>query len=467
MRASTLEKILFIIFDCMANAMCCALFFPKYMEFAIFAVLIWLLVFLCGGLYNRWLLNSRTAHVLHVLKTICVIYCFAVAALFGDLFIPFISGNAGSNTLNTSGFFNDVQRITGYFFSVWFSVSVFRLLICKILRIFLNRGWGADYILLLGCTNEAREYSRLFQNNPQLGKKVIGIVEETQGHIKTFEGLQILGTYSDLPNLIKKNNVQAIIIAHRNSSEKKINEILYWVAHLPVQIYLVPSLWECAKNFKTSNQPTLVHTKELQELFVLNMLPWQATVKRIMDIIIAVFLLVTTLPLLLITAIAIKLDSRGSVFYKQQRIGLYSRSFTIYKLRSMRSDAEKNGPQWAKKNDSRITRVGKIIRKFRIDEIPQLLCVLKGDMSMVGPRPERAVFIEKLRKTIPFYASRLKMKPGLTGWAQVRHYYDNDIEDVKIKLGYDIYYLSNASILLDIQILIRTIYVVLTGKGAQ
>ena len=200
---------------------------------------------------------------------------------------------------------------------------------------------------------------------------------------------------------------------------------------------------------------------------MLNLLPWQANVKRVMDICIAVFLLIITSPLLLLTAIAIKLDSKGPVFYKQQRIGLYSRPFTVYKFRSMRTDAEKDGPQWAKKNDSRITRVGKIIRKFRIDEVPQLLCVLQGDMSMVGPRPERSVFIEELRKTIPFYASRLKMKPGLTGLAQVRHHYDNDIEDVKIKLGYDIYYLSNASILLDIQILIRTIYVVITGKGAQ
>jgi exopolysaccharide biosynthesis polyprenyl glycosylphosphotransferase len=465
MRASTLEKILFIVFDCIANALCFTVFFSKYAEFTALAVLIWLLVFICAGLYRRWLLDSRTMLVLHILKTICIVYCFVIAVLFGNLLMPFITRYNGAQNLDR--FFYGVQHITSYFFSVWFSVSVFRLLICKILRFFLNRGWGADCILLLGCTNEAREYSRLFRDNPQLGKKVIGVVEETQGHIKTFEGLQILGTYPDLPNLIKKNNVQAIIIAHRSNSEKKINEILYWVAHLPVQVYLVPSLWECTKNFKTSNQPTLVHTKELQELFVLNLLPWQATVKRIMDIIIAVFLLVATLPLLLITAIAIKLDSKGSIFYKQQRIGLYSRPFTIYKLRSMRSDAEKNGPQWAKKNDNRITRVGKVIRKFRIDEIPQLLCVLKGDMSMVGPRPERAVFIEKLRKTIPFYASRLKMKPGLTGWAQVRHYYDNDIEDVKIKLGYDIYYLSNASILLDIQILIRTIYVVLTGKGAQ
>ena len=465
MRASTLEKLLFIAFDCTASILCFILFFPKYMEYAALAVLIWFFAFLCGGLYLRWLLDSRTALILRILKVVGILYCFALAALFGDLIIPFVTGN--STAPNTGEFSSNVRIITGYFFSIWFSVSVFRLLICKILRRFLNRGWGADCILLLGCTNEAKEYSHLFRDNPQLGKKVIGVVEENLGNVNVFEDLPILGTYSDLPNLIKKNNVQAIVIAHHSNSEKKINDILYWVAHLPVRVYLVPSLWECAKNFKTSDQPMLVHSRELQELFMLNLLPWQATIKRIMDIAIAIFLLVTTSPLLLITAIAIRIDSKGSVFYKQQRIGLYSRPFTIYKFRSMQNDAEKDGPQWAKKNDNRITRVGKILRRFRIDEIPQLLCVLKGDMSMVGPRPERSVFIEELRKTIPFYASRLKMKPGLTGWAQVRHHYDNNIEDVKIKLGYDIYYLSNASILLDIQILIRTIYVVITGKGAQ
>ncbi|MDR2579590.1 MAG: sugar transferase [Fibromonadaceae bacterium] len=464
MRASTVEKILFIIFDCAIQALCFVLFFPKYMAQAAVPVALWLMVFLCTALYRRWLLESRTTHVIHILKVVSVVYCLAIAAALGYSLTPILNDN---QNLDTGKLFFNIKNISFYFASVWFFISVFRILICSILRRFLYKGWGADYILLLGCTNEAREYSLLFRDNPQLGKKVIGVVEENLGHIKSFDGLPILGTYSDLPNLVKKNNVQAIIIAHRSNSEKKINDILYWVAHLPVQVYLVPSLWECAKNFKTSCQPTLIHTKELQEIFVPNLLPWQATIKRIMDIVISIFLLLITSPLLLLTAIAIKLDSRGPVFYNQQRIGLYSRPLIVYKFRSMRTDAEKDGPQWAKKNDSRITRVGKIIRKFRIDEIPQLLCVLKGDMSLVGPRPERAVFIEKLRKTIPFYASRLKMKPGLTGWAQVRHHYDNDIEDVKIKLGYDIYYLSNASILLDIQILVRTVYVVLTGKGAQ
>jgi exopolysaccharide biosynthesis polyprenyl glycosylphosphotransferase len=465
MRASTLEKVLFLIFDCIASFLCFAIFFPKYMEFATPVTLVWFLLFLCIGLYRRWLLDSRTTLVLYILKVVGIVYCFAIATLSGYFLLPFITEY--DTVLNTKEFLVEFTRATSYFFSVWFSVSVLRLLICKILRIFLKKGWGADNILLLGCTNEAREYLHLFRNNPQFGKKAIGIVEERYGYIKTFDGLPILGTYCNLPNLIKKNDVQAIIIAHHSNSEKKINDILYWVAHLPVRVYLAQSLWECAKSFKTSNQYMSIYTDKLQELFVQNMLPWQATIKRIMDVIIASFLLVATSPLILITVIAIKLDSKGPIFYKQQRIGLHSRPFTIYKFRSMRIDSEKNGPQWTKKNDNRITKIGKIIRKFRIDEIPQFLCILKGDMSMIGPRPERLVFIEKLRKIIPFYASRLKMKPGLTGWAQVCHHYDNNIEDVKIKLGYDIYYMSNASILLDIQILIRTIYVVLTGKGAQ
>ncbi|MFA6342641.1 MAG: exopolysaccharide biosynthesis polyprenyl glycosylphosphotransferase, partial [Fibrobacteraceae bacterium] len=198
-----------------------------------------------------------------------------------------------------------------------------------------------------------------------------------------------------------------------------------------------------------------------------NMPFWQVRVKRMMDITVASILLFLTSPLLLLASVAIKLDSKGPIFYSQERVGLYGKRFMVHKFRTMRTDAEKDGPQWAKKIDTRITRAGLFLRKTRIDELPQLLCVLNGDMSMVGPRPERAFFIEQLREQVPFYISRLKMKPGLTGWAQVRHHYDTSIEDVQKKLQYDMYYFENMSLLLDIQILFRTIYVVLTGKGAQ
>ncbi|HQB64854.1 MAG TPA: sugar transferase, partial [Fibrobacteraceae bacterium] len=198
-----------------------------------------------------------------------------------------------------------------------------------------------------------------------------------------------------------------------------------------------------------------------------NMPLWQVRVKRAMDIIIAFGLLILSSPIFFLAAIGVKLDSKGPIFYSQERVGLYGRRFMVHKFRTMKVDAEKNGAQWATKNDPRITRIGLFLRRARIDELPQLLCVLKGDMSMVGPRPERAVFIEQLREQVPFYISRLKIKPGLTGWAQVRHHYDTSIEDVQKKLQYDMYYYENMSLLLDIQILFRTIYVVITGKGAQ
>ena len=164
------------------------------------------------------------------------------------------------------------------------------------------------------------------------------------------------------------------------------------------------------------------------------MLCLKAFLNRIFDITLASMLLIPTLPLLLITALLIKIYSPGPILYRQKRVGLNGQTFDVYKFRSMRSDAEKNGPIWASKNDTRVTKVGKVIRLFRIDEIPQVINIFKGEMSFIGPRPERPEFVEKLSKLIPRYSERHKIKPGLTGWAQVKYSYGASIEDTKIKL---------------------------------
>jgi exopolysaccharide biosynthesis polyprenyl glycosylphosphotransferase len=187
-------------------------------------------------------------------------------------------------------------------------------------------------------------------------------------------------------------------------------------------------------------------------------------VKRAFEIIFSLILLIVTLPVLLITIIAIKLESPGSAFYKQERVGLRGKTFSIIKLRSMRTDAEKNGPQWATKNDPRVTRVGRFIRKTRIDEIPQLINILRGDMSLIGPRPERPVFTEKFSKEIVGFEKRLLVKPGLTGWAQVNGGYDATPAE---KLQLDLYYIRNQSLALDLKILLRTVWVVFSGNGAR
>jgi lipopolysaccharide/colanic/teichoic acid biosynthesis glycosyltransferase len=171
---------------------------------------------------------------------------------------------------------------------------------------------------------------------------------------------------------------------------------------------------------------------------------------------------------MVLTTLAIKLDSRGPVFYRQERVGLGGRSFQCVKFRSMRTDAESDGvARWATKNDSRVTRVGAFMRKTRIDELPQLFSVLKGEMSIVGPRPERPEFVAQLTNQIPFYELRHGVKPGVTGWAQVRFNYGGSIEDARRKHQFDLYYLKNNSLLLDLQILVETVTVVLFREGAQ
>jgi exopolysaccharide biosynthesis polyprenyl glycosylphosphotransferase len=189
--------------------------------------------------------------------------------------------------------------------------------------------------------------------------------------------------------------------------------------------------------------------------------------KRILDVVLSLGLIVSLAPLLVLTALAIKLDSRGPVLYRQRRVGKDGKLFEVYKFRSMRIDAEKDGPQYARVNDDRVTRIGRLIRKTRIDEIPQAMNVLRGEMSFVGPRPERPEFVAELERAIPHYRSRQLVKPGITGWAQVKYEYAATVEGASEKLRYDLYYIRNFTPLLDIIIIVMTIRVAVFGIGSR
>ncbi|RZA07744.1 MAG: TIGR03013 family PEP-CTERM/XrtA system glycosyltransferase, partial [Moraxellaceae bacterium] len=189
--------------------------------------------------------------------------------------------------------------------------------------------------------------------------------------------------------------------------------------------------------------------------------------KRLFDIALASLFFIVLWPFMLLTAIAVKLESPGAVLYHQVRVGLNGKTFRIYKFRSMRQDAEKNGAVWAQKNDARVTRVGAFIRNTRLDELPQLYNVLAGTMSFVGPRPERPEFVKDLSQQIPFYDTRHKVKPGLMGWAQLKYPYGASVEDAKNKLQYDLYYTKNHSFLMDMLIMIQTVEIILLGKGVH
>ena len=194
---------------------------------------------------------------------------------------------------------------------------------------------------------------------------------------------------------------------------------------------------------------------------------FSSVVKRVFDIIASVILLLVTLPVIILFALIVKLDSKGPAFFRQERVGLYGEAFYLTKLRSMRTDAEKDGAKWAQQDDPRVTRVGRFIRKVRIDELPQTWCVLKGEMSFVGPRPEVPKFVDDLQEHIPFYGERHMVKPGITGWAQINYPYGASTEDSRKKLEYDLYYAKNYTPFLDLVILLQTVRVVLWPEGAR
>ena len=275
-----------------------------------------------------------------------------------------------------------------------------------------------------------------------------------------------LGGYSSLTETARKLNVDEIVVAltERRSGSMPLRELLdcklAGVRVFDVTTYFERMLGQIRIDYV--NAGWLVFGDGFNQGF------YRTLVKRIFDLICSAVLILLASPVMLIAAIMIKLESKGPVFYSQERVGVNSKTFFVHKFRSMRTDAEKDGkPVWAAAQDSRVTRVGNIIRRLRIDELPQIFNVFKGEMSLVGPRPERPYFVDQLAREIPYYAVRHSVKPGVTGWAQVRYHYGATVEDSQEKLQYDLYYVKNHTLFLDLVVLLETVGVVLTGKGAR
>jgi sugar transferase (PEP-CTERM system associated) len=321
-------------------------------------------------------------------------------------------------------------------------------------------------ILVLGTGTRAINVDEVARGKDPHGKfQVVGYLPllATQHHVSPT---RVLPAEESILSVVNKYRVDEIVIAVRDRRG----------GGLPVQ-----QLLECRLNGVKVTELSSFFERECGQLRLdaLNA-SWMVlgegfrqgllrdTTKRIFDIVVSSLLLFLTLPTMLFTAFCIYLESGGPIFYRQERIGQGGKSFSIFKFRSMRTDAERDGaPQWAKKDDDRTTKVGRVIRKLRIDELPQIFNVLNGDMSFVGPRPERPYFVTQLMAQIPYYAARHSIKPGLTGWAQVRYPYGASLDDAIEKLQYDLYYVKNHSLFLDIMILIDTIRVVLWGQGAR
>jgi exopolysaccharide biosynthesis polyprenyl glycosylphosphotransferase len=275
-------------------------------------------------------------------------------------------------------------------------------------------------------------------------------------------------TVNDLDSVLlyaKNANVHEVCIEPSAILCDMLVNFAQQLADIGMPLKVVPEQYEVLVQAKVSNQDICLPVIELLDKEISRM---YLVIKRLMDVgivVIGFLLLVILYPFI---AVCTKLNSRGPVFYKQERVGLHGKTFIIWKFRTMRTDAEKHsGPVWAKKEDERITYFGKILRRTRFDELPQLINILKGEMSFIGPRPERPHFVRLLNERIPGYLQRLQVKPGITGWAQIHANYDRDIDDVRRKLQYDLYYIDNMSLLIDLMIIVVTFKVALNGKGAH
>lgn len=320
-------------------------------------------------------------------------------------------------------------------------------------------------VLIFGCGDKAREVADIIARSDRY-VEIVGYVPGIAGEVCAVPSEMIIHTDGSLALTARKLDVDEIIIAitERRGGAMPLRELLdcklYGVRVLDLATHFEQFLGQI--RIDSLKASYLIFGPGFRQTFLRN------AVKRLFDIVCSLILLSLAAPLMLTASLAILLETGLPIFYRQERVGLNNLPFNVIKFRSMRTDAEKDGkPRWAVAGDDRVTRVGRIIRKIRVDELPQLISVLKGDMSLVGPRPEREFFVEKLVKDIPFYAVRHSVKPGVTGWAQVRYPYGASVEDAIQKLQYDLYYVKNHTLFLDLIIIFETVGVVLTGKGAQ
>ncbi|MCP4424154.1 MAG: sugar transferase [Chloroflexi bacterium] len=321
-------------------------------------------------------------------------------------------------------------------------------------------------VLIVGGNERGKTIAKVLQQEPPTNYRVLGFVDKNPASIgKTLEELPILGSEKDLQNLVKQLRAHEIVVAIERKLEKTLFLSLVECQANGIRVSWMPDLFEtlCRRIPIQHVDPAwALHAMQSQSPIT----RLQVIIKRVLDLALLLLSLPIILFLIPFIALAIRLDSPGPIFYRQVRSGQAGQPFYIYKFRTMVTDAEKNGKaQWAKKNDPRITRVGRLLRKSRLDELPQLLNVLRGEMSIVGPRPERPEFVQKLEREIPLYRTRLLVRPGITGWAQVHYDYGNTVEDALIKLQYDFYYIRYQSLALDIYTMFRTVGVLLRLKG--
>ena len=451
----------------------------------------WLVLFLFSGMYRERHAASRFDEFVIFLKVVTVGTLLLFFLLFIERLDPLTARKA----------------VLLYWANVVGFVAVGRFAVRSVQKALILRGHGLHKAVIVGWSNQVEQLYREVARYPAAGLEIVGAVRlqpepvaelalagtadaylyggdgpSGDGPMGDGDGPPVSLYHGDgppsfnsnglstavhsiaaLPGLIDRLGVQDVLIALGTDDHAYLDEVLRVCDGRPVALKLVPDFYTVIGG--------MARTEHMYGLPLIEVLPepipaWERHTKRILDVVVSAAVLVVGMPLWLFVAALVKMTSNGPAIYRQTRTGQHGKPFTMYKFRTMQDDAERHtGPVWAQKGDSRYTSIGPWLRALRIDEIPQMWNVLKGEMSLVGPRPERPYFVDRLAREIPLYSRRHRIQPGVTGLAQVKWRYDQDLEDVRQKLKYDLFYIENMSLRMDFQILLQTIRTTLGRRG--
>lgn len=414
-------------------------------------VIFWILVFIFMGLYKKIYLASRFDEFVKVVK----------ATITGTLILYFVI------TIDSRFAFQDVITTTIVYMGLLGGLMIInRFTIRTIQKIYAQQGRGLHRAIIVGTGKMAQMAYEDLLRNKTMGMEVFGFVHVNGIHpeppVAVAES-DILCELNDINDILQKLEIQDIIVALEPDRRRDLVQVISKVDHPDITLKLLPDFYELVGGLNKTNQ---IFGLPLIEITPSPMPAWEKITKRLMDLVISTVVLIVASPVMATIAVAIRSTSDGPVIYRQRRVGRKGKVFTMLKFRTMKNNAEaESGPTWATEDDPRVTKVGGWLRKLRLDELPQFWNVLRGDMSLVGPRPERPYFVEQFHKEIPLYSRRHRVRPGITGWAQVKWKYDASLDDVREKTKYDLFYVENMSLRIDFKILINTFFTVIRAKG--